>query len=43
MLVFLCFGSYILQSIQFQDKNKLKCSDKAAIKKFKKLRTVMIN
>ena len=33
MAVFLCFGSYILLSNLFQDKNTFKCTNEAAIEK----------
>ena len=34
MVVFLCFGSYILQFLESNlDKNKFKCTNKAAIEK----------
>ena len=33
MVVFLCFGSYILQSSLIQDRNKFKCTDEDAIEK----------
>ena len=36
MVVFLCFGSYILQS-NLQDKNKFKYTNKAAIRKSLKI------
>ena len=33
MVVFLCFGSYILQSNLISNKNKFKCTNQAAIGK----------
>ena len=45
MVVFLCFGNYILQSnlISFQDKNRFKCTNEAAIGKSLKIANSDIN